>query len=84
MIFHQNDLRLCIQYLFYAGQSFSSGINLVFVAILFLVFTIGLVALITFQVLAFWSHGDIQFNKQYVYEYAGGTFATVMIVLSIL
>jgi hypothetical protein len=84
LIFHQNDLRLCIQYLAYAGKSFSSAIGLVFMAILFLGLTVGLIALISFQILAFWSHGDIQFDRQYVYEYAGGAFANVMIALSIL
>ena len=53
-------------------------------AVLFLVLTAGLIAVISFQILAFWSHGHIQFDKQYVYEYSGGPFANVMIALSIL
>ena len=48
---------------------------------MFIVFLVGLTALITFQILAFWSASKMVFDPNYVYYRPQSSFATAMTAL---
>lgn len=57
IILNARDLLLCTNYLRYAGNFFAKSIFLTILVFVFYVLTIGLIALMIFQTLAYWSHG---------------------------
>lgn len=57
LVFNSNDFKLCVSYLKYAGAFFGKSVYLVAFVFVFYLLMAGLIALVIFQVLAFWSHG---------------------------
>jgi len=57
MVFNAKDLKICINYLNFAGNFFGKALVLVVYIFVFYILMAGLLALMVFQILAFWSHG---------------------------
>ena len=62
LVFNSKDLKICISYLKYAGNFFGKALILVVFIFVFYVLMAGLLGLMLFQILAYWSHGDVQFH----------------------
>lgn len=62
LAFNSKDIRICISYLKYAGNFFGKALILVVFIFVFYVLMAGLLGLMLFQILGYWSHGDVQFH----------------------
>jgi hypothetical protein len=62
LLWNAKDIKICINYLAQAGNFFGRALVLVAFIFVFYLLLIGLLALMIFQVLAFWSHGEVKFD----------------------
>lgn len=81
LLFNPKDLKICISYLKYAGNFFGKALILVVFIFAFYILLAGLLALMLFQILAYWSHGDVQFHPEEVHKTLGDNFSTMMLVV---
>lgn len=61
LLWNSKDLKICINYLGYAGKFFRRSLVLVAFIFVFYLLLAGLFTLMIFQILAFWSHGEVKF-----------------------
>jgi hypothetical protein len=62
LLWNAKDIKICLNYLAYAGKFFQKALVLIGFIFVFYVLLTGLLALMVFQVLAFWSHGEVRFD----------------------
>ena len=81
-IWRQKDIKISILYLLQASKCLWEFPALAGLSFLFVILLLGLIALIGFQVLAYWSHSELKFDSKSVYTSPVNSFAVFMTVLN--